>query len=42
MTRVLMELGGKGALIMTEDASVDAAMGAIASVWGFHSGQIQG
>ena len=40
MTRVLMELGGKGALIMTEDASVDAAMGAIASVWGFHSGQI--
>ena len=40
MTRVLMELGGKGALIMTEDASVDAAIGAIASVWGFHSGQI--
>ena len=40
MTRVLMELGGKGALIMTEDANVDAAMGAIASVWGFHSGQI--
>jgi acyl-CoA reductase-like NAD-dependent aldehyde dehydrogenase len=40
MTRVLMELGGKGAMIMTEDADVNAAVGAIASVWGFHSGQI--
>ena len=40
MTRVLMELGGKGALVMTDDADVSKAVGAIASVWGFHSGQI--
>ena len=40
MTRVLMELGGKGALVMTDDADVDAAVRAIATVWGFHSGQI--
>ena len=40
MTRVLMELGGKGALVMTEDADVGSAVGAVASVWGFHSGQI--
>lgn len=40
MKRLLMELGGKGALIMTEDADVDAACMAIATVWGFHSGQI--
>ena len=40
MKRVLMELGGKGALIMAEDADVTAACTAIATVWGFHSGQI--
>lgn len=40
MKRLLMELGGKGALIMTEDADVNAACAAIATVWGFHSGQI--
>lgn len=40
MKRLLMELGGKGALIMTDDCDVGAAVGAIASVWGFHSGQI--
>jgi phenylacetaldehyde dehydrogenase len=40
MKRLLMELGGKGALIMTDDADVSKATGAIASVWGFHSGQI--
>ncbi|MDH3704879.1 MAG: aldehyde dehydrogenase family protein, partial [Acidimicrobiia bacterium] len=40
MKRLLMELGGKGALIMTDDADVGAASQAIASVWGFHSGQI--
>ncbi len=40
MKRLLMELGGKGALIMTDDADVGQATGAIASVWGFHSGQI--
>ena len=40
MKRLLMELGGKGALIMTEDCDIQAAVGGIASVWGFHSGQI--
>ncbi|RMH70333.1 MAG: aldehyde dehydrogenase family protein [Actinomyces sp.] len=40
MKRLLMELGGKGALVMTEDADVGRAVQAIASVWGFHSGQI--
>ena len=40
MKRLLMELGGKGALIMTDDADVGKAVGAIATVWGFHSGQI--
>ncbi len=40
MTRVLMELGGKGAMVVTDDADLGKAVGAIASVWGFHSGQI--
>lgn len=40
MKRLLMELGGKGALIMADDADVAKAVGGIASVWGFHSGQI--
>lgn len=40
MKRLLMELGGKGACVLTDDCNVDAAVGAIASVWGFHSGQI--
>ncbi len=40
MKRLLMELGGKGALIMADDADVNAAVAAVASVWGFHSGQI--
>ena len=40
MKRLLMELGGKGALVMTDDADVDSAARAIATVWGFHSGQI--
>ena len=40
MKRVLMELGGKGALVMTEDADVNAACMGIATTWGFHSGQI--
>ncbi len=40
MKRLLMELGGKGALVMTEDADIGQAVGAVASVWGFHSGQI--
>lgn len=40
MKRLLMELGGKGALIMTKDCNVQSAVQAIASVWAFHSGQI--
>lgn len=40
MKRLLMELGGKGALIMTADCDVSKAIAAIASVWAFHSGQI--
>lgn len=40
MKRLLMELGGKGALVMTQDCDVPKAVGAIASVWAFHSGQI--
>lgn len=40
MKRLLMELGGKGALVMTEDCDIDRAVQGIASVWGFHSGQI--
>ncbi|CAB5015449.1 MAG: aldehyde dehydrogenase family protein [Actinobacteria bacterium] len=40
MKRNLMELGGKGALIMTADCNVANAVTAIASVWAFHSGQI--
>lgn len=40
MKRNLMELGGKGALIMTADCDVAKAVAAISSVWAFHSGQI--
>ncbi len=40
MKRLLMELGGKGAAIVTDDADIGAAAQAIATVWGFHSGQI--
>jgi len=40
MKRVLMELGGKGACLIFDDADVDAAVAALISVWGFHSGQI--
>ena len=40
MKRLLMELGGKGACIVFDDADLEAAIGGIASVWGFHSGQI--
>jgi len=38
--RLLLELGGKGACIVFDDADLKAAIGGIASVWGFHSGQI--
>ncbi len=40
MKRLLMELGGKGAAIVTEDADIGVAAQAIATVWGFHAGQI--
>jgi acyl-CoA reductase-like NAD-dependent aldehyde dehydrogenase len=40
MKRLLMELGGKGACLIFDDADVDAAVDALLSVWGFHSGQI--
>jgi acyl-CoA reductase-like NAD-dependent aldehyde dehydrogenase len=40
MKRVLMELGGKGACLVFDDADTDAAVTALVSVWGFHSGQI--
>ena len=40
MKRLLLELGGKGACLVFDDADVDAAVTALVSVWGFHSGQI--
>lgn len=40
MKRLLLELGGKGACIVFDDADLKAAIGGISSVWGFHSGQI--
>ena len=40
MKRLLLELGGKGAGIVFGDADLAAAVGAIGSVWSFHSGQI--
>ena len=40
MKRLLLELGGKGAGIVFDDADLKTAIGAIASVWAFHSGQI--
>jgi len=40
MKRLLMELGGKGAALVLDDGDVGKAIAALASVWGFHSGQI--
>jgi len=40
MKRVLMELGGKGACVVFDDADVKAAITCIGSTWAFHSGQI--
>jgi acyl-CoA reductase-like NAD-dependent aldehyde dehydrogenase len=40
MKRLLLELGGKGACLVFEDADVKAAIGCIGSTWSFHSGQI--
>src|SRR4051812_18025539 len=40
MKRFLLELGGKGAGLVFDDANVKTAIGMIGSVWTFHSGQI--
>jgi acyl-CoA reductase-like NAD-dependent aldehyde dehydrogenase len=40
MKRTLLELGGKGAALVFEDADVKTAVTMIGSVWTFHSGQI--
>jgi phenylacetaldehyde dehydrogenase len=40
MKRQLLELGGKGAGIVFDDADIDAAVNGIGSTWTFHSGQI--
>ncbi len=40
MKRQLMELGGKGAAIVFDDADLASAVGGIASTFGFYSGQI--
>jgi acyl-CoA reductase-like NAD-dependent aldehyde dehydrogenase len=40
MKRMLMELGGKGAAVVFDDADIKSAVGAIGSTWAFHSGQI--
>ena len=40
MKRLLMELGGKGAAVVFDDADLKAAVTAIGSTWAFHSGQI--
>jgi acyl-CoA reductase-like NAD-dependent aldehyde dehydrogenase len=40
MKRLLLELGGKGACLVLDDADLDQAIDALVSVWGFHSGQI--
>ncbi len=40
MKRTLLELGGKGACLVFDDADVKGAVGCIGSTWSFHSGQI--
>jgi acyl-CoA reductase-like NAD-dependent aldehyde dehydrogenase len=40
MKRQLLELGGKGAAIVFDDADLKIALGTISSVWAFHAGQI--
>ncbi len=40
MTRLLLELGGKGASIVFDDADVAKAIMGTGSTWAFHSGQI--
>jgi acyl-CoA reductase-like NAD-dependent aldehyde dehydrogenase len=40
MKRMLLELGGKGACVVLDDADLALAVTTISSVWTFHSGQI--
>ncbi len=40
MKRLLLELGGKGAALVLDDADIATAVTAIVSTWAFHSGQI--
>jgi acyl-CoA reductase-like NAD-dependent aldehyde dehydrogenase len=40
MTRLLLELGGKGAAIVFDDADVANVIANVSSTWTFHSGQI--
>ena len=40
MKRLLLELGGKGAAVVFDDADVRTAVSSIVSTWAFHSGQI--
>src|SRR3546814_11957310 len=40
MKRLLLELGGKGAAIVFDDADLKTAISPIASVWAVHSGPI--
>jgi acyl-CoA reductase-like NAD-dependent aldehyde dehydrogenase len=40
MKRQLMELGGKGACIVFDDADLDAVISGVGTVWSFYSGQI--
>ncbi len=40
LKRQLLELGGKGAAVVFEDADLKSTIGMIGSVWAFHSGQI--
>jgi acyl-CoA reductase-like NAD-dependent aldehyde dehydrogenase len=40
MKRMLLELGGKGAAIVLDDADIATAVKSIGSTWAFHSGQI--
>ena len=40
MKRMLLELGGKGACVVFEDADLASAVTCLVSTWAFHSGQI--
>ncbi len=40
MKRLLLELGGKGAAVVFEDADLAAVIPQLVSTWAFHSGQI--